>query len=224
MKKLVIPAALLVSALPATAASVVFGDGDNVGDTSPWNSLIGTTASETATITQDGIQFDLAITAVAVADGGTLALSSNSDFLGVDGDVRLDAGATTNDTMRLQLTVSGANIASLVDISLAGIVTSFGANVEDLGDFTDGSVTASAIRVNSGLDYDDRLSTLTALSKSNVGGEGDNSWLLEFESVGSSNWSIDTVTFNYTVPEPSSYALIIGLSVLSLTLVRRRIN
>ena len=218
-------AGLLAVAPPAGAATISFNDWTGSGVVND------NSTSETATLSQDGVTFTMSI----VSDPDNVF--ANADKLGVrggNGAARLDerdAGTADDESITLNLSVSGAALSS---ISIDSLTFSFFAGDGEQVEFQDGSSNSIGFGANT-LAYDytgsggnNQLTGLDALALSNVGGQGDGSWELKViarDSIGGTktDFAIDEVNIAYEVaiPEPAT-TLLLGIAIVAGLPRRRR--
>lgn len=233
MKKIITMALASTAILTSSFAdTIVFGDdtagvgwkGQGVADNA--------SSSQTATIIADGITFTLSITGSAninttSGDGTAFGITGGDTDQSDNVRISTSTNSLPAEWVELSLSVSGAT-ENLTELSLESVFTRYLAAGETL-DASDGTTT---VQVDGGttaeqyLDYSDQLSGLNALSVANVGGLGDGSWSLRLTATADgtdafSNFSLDDLTVNYTVPEPATITLIVGLGG-SILFVRRR--
>lgn len=225
--------AVLAMAASATFAEViVFGDdtagvgwknqgvADNVSNT------------QTATITENGLTFTLSITGsdkINTTSGDGTSFGINGGTTTKSDGVRLSSENAGDEWVEFSLSVSGPNAAQLQDISLSSIYAQYFGTGETI-DINDGTTTVSISGSNDSavqnLDYANELAAITALSLANVGGVGNGTWKLRLTATDDgteayTNFALNDVTINYTIPEPATLGLIGAMGGI-LIFIRRR--
>lgn len=214
MKKLICASTIIACVAASSFADTVTFGGAEGWKTQGFNDNLSTV--ETATITTNDITF--ALTATGSANINTTA--GVGPLFGITGggqSYNIDnASGTASEWVELSLSVSGLNAGNITSLSLDNLQL-FGFFGTEVADLFDGTTTQGIVAGTDGssLDYN-TLSTLNALSAVNIGGIGDDSWLLRITApsgAAASAFQISDLTVSYAIPEPATLGLVASVGV-----------